>query len=211
MEGVETWARNKAAQDLLAYLHFAYPVILLVYFLTAFMGHSVWTAREESTSTAAAQKGPGGKLLPRDKKAKPSKKDPTVEFSPAIKSLFNWVSIGVVFTFLADAVVISVHVLLKRESNWWCGKDVAVSLPRAQIRLPELELTNLGSDLRGGVFLRLLSCSCLPDRYKTLPYLGSMVDVAHSIANGAYVSGCIFVCLYRRSSREVCPKPKGWR
>lgn len=127
MDGVEAWARNKAAQDLLTVLHFAYPVILLVYFLTAFMVRSVWTAREESASTAAAQKGPGGKLLPRNKKAKPPRKDPATEFSPATKSVFNWVSVGVVLTFLADAVVICVHALVKRESNWWCGKDVAVS------------------------------------------------------------------------------------
>ena len=118
-----------SAPHILAQLHLAYPVVLLVFFLVTFMSHSIITANPEKTTTAAPVSGPGGKPLPRNKRARSGSiiKLQGRDFSPAQKSLFKWVSVALIFTFLANAVLVLLHVLVNRADGWWCGQHVAVS------------------------------------------------------------------------------------
>jgi hypothetical protein len=38
-------------------------------------------------------------------------------------------SLGLLCTFVADTALVVVHVIAKREENWWCGQHAAVSYP----------------------------------------------------------------------------------
>ena len=129
MSGANTWTSSVAARQALIYLHYIYPVAILLIFLVVFLIHSIRTAvpEKEFSPQESAQTGPGGKPLPDNRKlARKSTLSP--EFGPGSRLTFCWLSIGVVLTFLADAILICVHALVYREENWWCGKSVAVSI-----------------------------------------------------------------------------------
>ena len=127
---------DHTTRRVLRYLHYAYPTILLVFFLAAFMIYSAVTAPEESTSSTPAQTGPGGKPLPRNRRMKIQKPGRAADFSPARKSLFKWLSVAVLLTFVANAVLICIHALVERESGWWCGQDTVVSHLRLRVFSP---------------------------------------------------------------------------
>ena len=119
-----------AAREVLVYSHFSYPIILLAVFLVAFTAHSVLTASKDATVSASPnQTGPGGKPLPRN--TAPSTKEKlqrqALDTSPRRKLLFHWLSLGVVVTFVGNAVNVVFHALYKRKEKWWCGESVAVS------------------------------------------------------------------------------------
>ena len=124
-----TWTNSVAAKQALIYLHYSYPVALLITFLVVFLTHSIRTAapEEDGSRNGSIQTGPGGKPLPGNKKlARKSERNP--EFGPGSRLTFCWLSVGVVLTFLANAALICVHALAYREQKWWCGKSVAVSI-----------------------------------------------------------------------------------
>lgn len=121
-------ASTENAQNILTYLHFGSPILLLIFFLAAFTAHSIATASPDASVRARApqnQTGPGGKPLPASKKT--AKKQDVLDFSPARKLLFNWLSVGTIATFIGNATVVILHALVDREDHWWCGESVAVS------------------------------------------------------------------------------------
>ncbi len=122
------WVSNKTAQDILIYVHYAYPIILLVLFLTATTAHAVLTASKDEVGQAKPdQTGPGGKPLPRT--TSPGAKEKTkkvIEFSPSRKLCFTWISVLAILTFLGDAIIAIVHALTDKKNNWWCGESVVV-------------------------------------------------------------------------------------
>ena len=123
------WVSNKTAQDILIYVHYASPLILLAVFLVAFTAHSITTAsKNEVAQPTSNQTGPGGKPLPRNPSpaAKAKLKKKALDFSPARKLLFGWLSVGATVTFLGNGVVVIVHALWKNKDNWWCGQSVVV-------------------------------------------------------------------------------------
>ena len=115
------------APALLRGLHYATPLVLLVFFLVSFMSYSIITANPEKTTTAAPVTGPGGKPLPRNKRRNSTLPKPRLDFSPAKKAFFKWVSVALILTFLANAVAVLLHVLVDRADGWWCGQHVVVS------------------------------------------------------------------------------------
>ena len=122
---------NQIAEDILVYVHYASPIILLVSFLLVFTVNSIATAAGDSTNAIfTVQTGPGGKPLPQSKsqRAKAQRKIQVLDFSPGRKLLFDWISLGVVLTFIGNAITVISHALLDREHNWWCGPHVAVCL-----------------------------------------------------------------------------------
>ncbi len=124
------WVSKSAAQEVLLYTHFSYPIILLAVFLIAFTAHSVLTASKDATVAACPdQTGPGGKPLPRNTapSAKEQLQKQALDFSPRRKLVFHWLSLGIVVTFVGNAANVIFHALYKREDNWWCGESVAVS------------------------------------------------------------------------------------
>ena len=122
------WVQSQEIQRALDLLHYFYPVALIIIFLAGVMIYSIRTAPEEVSATPPPQKGPGGKPLPRSKKPKKSRRSFTQDFSSASKALFNWFTVGIILTFLADAVLICIHALVDRKDQWWCGKPVAVRI-----------------------------------------------------------------------------------
>ena len=122
---------DRTADAILLYIHYASPIILLVSFLLVFTVNSIATAAGDYTTAApAVQTGPGGKPLPQSKsqKAKAQRKILVLDFSPRRKLLFDWISLGVILTFVANAIIVISHALLDREHKWWCGPHVAVCL-----------------------------------------------------------------------------------
>lgn len=122
------WVSNKTAQDILVYVHYAYPIILLVLFLAATTAHAVLTAAKDELGQAVPdQTGPGGKPLPRN--TSPGAKEKTqkvFDFSPSRKLFFTWISVLAILTFLGDAIVAIVHALVDKKNNWWCGESAVV-------------------------------------------------------------------------------------
>jgi len=122
------WVSHQTAQDILIYVHYSYPIILLVFFLAATTAHAVLTAsRDEVVQTTPDQTGPGGKPLPRN--TSPGARGKTqkiVEFSSSRKLFFTWISVAAILTFLGDAIIAIVHALVDKKNNWWCGESVVV-------------------------------------------------------------------------------------
>lgn len=120
------WTSNSTAHAILLYIHSSSPIILVVFFLAAFTAHSIATASVDPRARDSKdQIGPGGKLLSPASPKRSSQK-PTLDFSPARKLLFAWLSVGAIATFVANTVVVILHALIKRKDNWWCGQSVAV-------------------------------------------------------------------------------------
>jgi hypothetical protein len=124
------------AARFLDFLQYAYPIILLAFFLLAFTVRSIATSSSANSNGDEPVYGPGGKPLPLSKKAKKaSKRDPGPELSRPRKLVFEWLSVAACLTFVANAINVIVHALYARKQGWWCGQAVVVS---AQIRLPKL-------------------------------------------------------------------------
>lgn len=124
--GGETWVNSHGVKQALDYLHYAYPLTLLVLFLFTFMIHSIYQVPSQVPAPNTQKTGPGGKPLPRDKSPKKTEAPGRNDFSPSARLSFSWALVCVTLTFLADAVLICVHTLADRDNNWWCGQPVAV-------------------------------------------------------------------------------------
>ena len=128
-DGPAAAAAAAAAAQLQQRLHFAYPVVLLVFFLVSFMTHSILATAPEKHSTEAPVSGPGGKPLPRNKRRYSQAPRPQLpDFGPGAKAFFKWTTVAVSLTFLVQAALIILHVLVARSEGWWCGQHAAVSL-----------------------------------------------------------------------------------
>ena len=147
----QVWNLATPAPDVLVRLHYAYPVILLVFFLVTFMSHSIIVADPNKTSTEAPVAGPGGKPLPRNRRRANSvlKLQPR-DFSPAKKAFCKWAAVALIFTFLANAILILLHVLVDRKAGWWCGQHVAVSFPHFPPGSPCAETRTCRPPIRRG-------------------------------------------------------------
>ena len=147
------WVSNRTAQDVLVYTHYSSPIVLLAFFLVAFTAHSIITASDSAVAAPSdLQTGPGGKPLPQKKKGRP--KPNALDFSPARKSLFNWLSVGAIATLVSNAGVVILHTILGRKDNWWCGKSVAVG-PRHAFHIQYACTNCTMQDLRRCVLLRV--------------------------------------------------------
>ena len=125
------WVSTRSAQSILTYLHFAYPLILLAFFITIFTLRSILTASKDNTVGATEEHiGPGGKPLP--KKISTETRSHDLDFSRPRKLLFMWLALGAALTFVGTAITIIVHALYARSEQWWCGQSVVVSLKPLQ-------------------------------------------------------------------------------
>ncbi|KAF3484100.1 vacuolar ABC heavy metal transporter [Arthroderma uncinatum] len=111
-------------------LHSFSPVFLFVVFVVSFVTNSVIANRRIDPSAAGqkgARTGPGGRPLPtRMRSAAVLIARKTPDFSPATKLAFKWLAVGVMFSFVADAAIHVMHVVLRRSEHWWCGQAVVV-------------------------------------------------------------------------------------
>jgi hypothetical protein len=115
-----------AACELLEYLRTCYPIFLLCLFAVAFIVNTMVTASRASNNETVRM-GPGGRPLPkRCRSAAPARK--TKEFSPTVKRFFNWFSVAVLVTYLIDATIYILHVMLARSEHWWRGQSAVVRI-----------------------------------------------------------------------------------
>lgn len=117
-----------AALELLEYLRTCYPIFLLVLFLVAFVANTMVTARKASRDDSQRM-GPGGRPLPKRSRSSGTFRK-TQSFSKTAKRLFNWISVAVIVTYLADATIYVVHVMVARSEHWWRGQSEVVRLAR---------------------------------------------------------------------------------
>ncbi|KAJ5629007.1 Vacuolar ABC heavy metal transporter (H.t1.c1) [Penicillium lividum] len=112
-----------AALELLDYLRTCYPVLLMILFVVAFIANTVSNAKK-SNQTETPRMGPGGRQLPQ--RSRSSGIHQTQGFSENVKRVFNWLSAAVLLTFLADATIYILHVIIARSEHWWRGQSVVV-------------------------------------------------------------------------------------
>lgn len=115
-------------------VHFHSSWVLFIIFLTAFIANSILTAKPPSESQEPLLTGPGGKPLPRSArkyKEELQRRKKLKDFSPGRKSLFLYLSAGLLSTFVASGTNVVVHALYEHavygDNSWWCGEATAVS------------------------------------------------------------------------------------
>ncbi|KIW40662.1 uncharacterized protein PV06_07839 [Exophiala oligosperma] len=107
----------------------AYPAIVLVIFVVAFIIHGIRTAPDNGDKVKIhPMRGPGGRPLPiRRKSANQVKAAAAVkDLPPATKTFFKITQIAVVLTFLVNAGLILFETLLERVDKWWPGKNAVI-------------------------------------------------------------------------------------
>jgi hypothetical protein len=123
----ERWAYASPVRTTIAVLQYAYPIVMLVFFLAAFTVRSIAASKSNTNIAKPTTTGPGGKPLPAT--------DPTRNFVKKLvhddvthtqKRVFEWVSLATACTFVGNSVIIVVHALAKQEQHWWAGKAVVV-------------------------------------------------------------------------------------
>ena len=111
-----------AALELLEYLRTSYPIFLLILFVVAFVANTTIAARKASKHESQYF-GPGGRPLPQRTRNVPAYKS---QFSRNVKRVFNLLSVAILLTFLADAIIYIIHVMAARSENWWRGQSFVV-------------------------------------------------------------------------------------
>ena len=123
------WLHHTAAQRALRDLQYAYPIVLLFFFILAFTARSILAAPPDDGGQEQAprvQYGPGGKPLPM--RSVSFKKVVQRDFSRSRKLVFEWLSVLACLTWIANAAVVIIHALYDRENGWWCGRATTVRL-----------------------------------------------------------------------------------
>jgi hypothetical protein len=116
-----------AALELLEYLRTSYPIFLLILFVVAFVANTTIAAKKASKHESQCF-GPGGRPLPQRTRSVPTYKS---QFSRNVKRVFNLLSVAILLTFLADAIIYIIHVMVARSENWWRGQSFVVcSMPK---------------------------------------------------------------------------------
>jgi len=125
----QRWSYAGPVRDAIAVLQYAYPIIMLVFFLAAFTIRSIAASKTNSNIAKPTTTGPGGKPLPAT--------DPTRNFvkrtahddvTQTQKRLFEWVSLATAFTFVGNSVIVVAHALVEKQEHWWAGKAVVIYL-----------------------------------------------------------------------------------
>lgn len=109
-------------QTLLDYLLICYPIFLMLLFVVVCV---IQVVVESKTK----QKDPQNKDSQLSRQTRnPMAFRQVQPFSRTVKQCFNWLSAGVLVTFLADATIYTAHVLMARSEYWWRGQSAVVRL-----------------------------------------------------------------------------------
>ena len=113
-------------QKILTRLNYAYPIILIFFFLGFIAIRSIVSA-STTDRKSITQYGPGGKPLPPRHTSYTSSKNSRFIFTRNQILLFEWLVAAICFTFLCDAANVIIHTLYDRHEQWWCGQATVVS------------------------------------------------------------------------------------
>ncbi|KAI3086613.1 hypothetical protein CBS147339_457 [Penicillium roqueforti] len=113
------------AQELLQYLRFGYPPILLGFIFIVFLVHSSQVARNADRNIKV-QYGPNGKPLPRRTRMMMAvARDLPAELARnRSKGWFVWLDLFVLATYIAEAAIHMTHAIVSKSEQWWCGQAV---------------------------------------------------------------------------------------
>jgi hypothetical protein len=123
----ERWTYAGPVRNTITVLQYAYPIVMLVFFLAAFTVRSIAASKSNTNIAKPTTTGPGGKPLPAT--------DPTRNFVKKLvhddvtqtqKRVFEWVSLATAFTFVGNSVIVIAHALAQTQEHWWAGKSVVV-------------------------------------------------------------------------------------
>jgi len=123
---------NRLVESTLTTTQYLYPGLLLVILLLFGAIYSIHTARTRGDVIVPTVTGPGGKPLPVTKKRRLDDvpQEPEGKFTPAIRSLFQWIYAVVTLTFVGQGAAIAAHALVQTSSSgehtWWCGEAKSV-------------------------------------------------------------------------------------
>jgi ABC-type transport system involved in Fe-S cluster assembly fused permease/ATPase subunit len=121
--------RNTRLQHAVTVLQYAYPIVILLFFLVAFTARSIIASNSNTNVSKPTTTGPGGKPLPAtDPTRNFVKREANDDVTQSQKRVFEWLSLAVALTFAGNAANVIVHALYARNDNWWCGKHVVVYL-----------------------------------------------------------------------------------
>jgi hypothetical protein len=117
-----------------------YPVVLLFAFIISAGIHSIVTSKTEEEVVAPTVKGPGGKPLPFTKRRREhhDTQAPFVHNGDVAKTVFQYLSAGLVLSFIANGAAIALRALSARGvkgevGDWWCDEQRIVSLSHFQV------------------------------------------------------------------------------
>ncbi|KAK1781775.1 hypothetical protein QBC45DRAFT_39734 [Copromyces sp. CBS 386.78] len=107
-----------------------YPVVLLFAFIISAGIHSIVTSKTEEEVVAPTVKGPGGKPLPFTKRRREhhDTQAPFVHNGDVAKTVFRYLSAGLVLSFVANGAAIALRALSARGvkgevGDWWCDEQ----------------------------------------------------------------------------------------
>jgi hypothetical protein len=124
----QRWAYAGPLRDAVTVIQYAYPIVMLVFFLAAFTLRSIAASNSNTNVAKPTTTGPGGKPLPAtDPTRNFVKKTVHDDVTQTQKLVFEWVSLATACTFIANSVVVILHALTQEEDRWWAGKAVVVS------------------------------------------------------------------------------------
>ena len=142
----------------------AYAAIVLGLFLIAFVIYGILNAPDNGDEIKIhAMRGPGGRPLPQRRvSAKQLKEAVKIkDFSRTAKVTFRVMALGILLTFLAQAIEILLQVIIYRKQQWWPGQSAVVSYFNS---MGKVQLTL--KDIRYRGFLCLGYYLDILDRYK---------------------------------------------
>jgi hypothetical protein len=121
------WSYATALRRAVTVVQYAYPIVMLLFFLVAFTVRSIAATNSNANIAKPTTTGPGGKPLPAT--------DPTRNFvkrtvhddvTQTQKRVFEWVSLATALTFIGNSVLVIAHSLVMKKEHWWAGKSVVV-------------------------------------------------------------------------------------
>lgn len=109
----------------------AYPALVLTLFVVGFVIYGIVNAPDDGDQVRIQNlRGPGGRPLPcRRRSANQVKKAAAIkDFSSTAKWIFRLGQTAIILTFIVDAVIILLQVLLFRKDQWWPGQSAVVRI-----------------------------------------------------------------------------------
>jgi hypothetical protein len=123
----QRWSYAGPLRSAVTAIQYAYPIVMLVFFLAAFTLRSIAASNSNANIAKPTTTGPGGKPLPAtDPTRNFVKKTVHDDVTQTQKRVFEWVSLATACTFVGNSVVVISHALAKEEEHWWAGKAVVV-------------------------------------------------------------------------------------
>ncbi|EXJ87131.1 hypothetical protein A1O3_04089 [Capronia epimyces CBS 606.96] len=129
MHGKPDLSAIQASLRVLNVAKLAYPAIVLIIFLVAFITYGIKTAPNDRDKVQIhPMRGPGGRPLPIRRKSANQVKEAAAckDLSPSTKTFFKVGQAGVILTFLANAGLLLFQTIWNRNEEWWPGQNAVI-------------------------------------------------------------------------------------